>query len=38
MFFTSIESVLTIVILIAVGYFLQKYKWFGPILAKVYQN
>lgn len=34
MFFTSIESVLTIVILIAVGYFLQKYKWFGPDLSK----
>ena len=34
MFFTSIESVLTIVILIAVGYFLQKYKWFGPDFSK----
>lgn len=34
MFFISIESVLTIVILIAVGYFLQKYKWFGPDFSK----
>lgn len=34
MFFTSIESVLTIVILIAVGYFMQKYKWFGPDFSK----
>ena len=34
MFFTSIDSVLTIVILIAVGYFLQKYKWFGPDFSK----
>lgn len=34
MFFTSIESVLTIVILIAVGYFLQKYKWFGSDFSK----
>lgn len=34
MFFTSIESVITIVILIAVGYFLQKYKWFGPDFSK----
>ena len=34
MLFTSIESVLTIVILIAVGYFLQKYKWFGPDFSK----
>lgn len=34
MFFTSIESVLTIVILIAVGYFLQKYKWLGPDFSK----
>lgn len=34
MFFTSIESVLTIVILMAVGYFLQKYKWFGPDFSK----
>lgn len=34
MFFTSIESVLTIVILIAIGYFLQKYKWFGPDFSK----
>ena len=34
MFFTSIESVLTIVILIAVGYFLKKYKWFGPDFSK----
>ena len=34
MFFTSIECVITLVILIAVGYFLQKYKWFGPDFSK----